>query len=73
MKSTYSFVIHHFYAQEKPVWEMDTHEKIEACEKKKGDGNLTKCKHVTTIVVFFFIMFLFFSLLDCRASGAHGL
>lgn len=26
--------------QEKPFWKMDTHEKIEACESKKHDGNL---------------------------------
>ncbi|KAH9738761.1 peptidyl-prolyl cis-trans isomerase FKBP65 [Citrus sinensis] len=25
---------------EKPFWKMDTHEKIEACERKKHDGNL---------------------------------
>ena len=26
--------------QEKPFWKMDTKEKIEACERKKNDGNV---------------------------------
>lgn len=26
--------------QEKPFWKMDTKEKIEACERKKYDGNV---------------------------------
>ncbi|KAK9194342.1 hypothetical protein WN944_005047 [Citrus x changshan-huyou] len=28
------------FTKEKPFWKMDTHEKIEACERKKHDGNL---------------------------------
>ena len=26
--------------QEPPFWKMDNHEKLEACEKKKYDGNM---------------------------------
>lgn len=26
--------------QEQPFWNMDNHEKLEACERKKQDGNM---------------------------------